>query len=118
MTLSEYKAQLASNEGVAFEATMQVIAEHYTYQPTTFSNGLNEDTVVNAAGTNEGSCKIFAFAKLEGLDKEQTLGCFGGFYRDVLATPQGTDHGNIRAFMKHGWDGISFEGEALTRKGE
>ena len=28
-----------------------------------------------------------------------------GYYRDVLATPDGDDHPNIRNFMKSGWEG-------------
>jgi len=31
----------------------------------------------------------------------------------VLGNPQGTDHQNIRNFMKIGWIGIAFEGDAL-----
>jgi hypothetical protein len=56
----------------------------------------------------------FSFAKLNGLSKEETLACFGAFYRnDVLQNPEGTDHQNIRNFIEFGWDGIEFEGQAL-----
>lgn len=56
----------------------------------------------------------FSFAKLNQLSKDETLALFGDFYRtDVLQNPEGTDHQNIRNFMVSGWDGISFEGEAL-----
>ncbi|MEG0198898.1 MAG: HopJ type III effector protein, partial [Acinetobacter sp.] len=34
----------------------------------------------------------------------------------VLATPEATDHQNIRQFMLNGWDGIQFESEALAAK--
>ncbi|NNF96141.1 MAG: hypothetical protein HKM94_04340 [Halobacteria archaeon] len=45
----------------------------------------------------------------------ETLACFGKYYReDVLQHPQGTDHLNIRTFMRHGWSGIQFEYPALT----
>ncbi|MGL5142536.1 MAG: HopJ type III effector protein, partial [Acinetobacter baumannii] len=27
-----------------------------------------------------------------------------------------TDHQNIRQFMQNGWDGVKFEGQALTEK--
>ena len=82
----------------------------YAFTPTAFANG----ELSNAAGENNGSCKLFSFAKLTGLTKEQTLACFGHHYTDhVLKHPEGTDHANIRNFMKHGWDGIRFEGEAL-----
>ena len=47
-----------------------------------------------------------------------TLELFGRFYRDdVLGKPDGDDHGNIRNFMKSGWDGVSFpDGLALKAK--
>ena len=44
---------------------------------------------------------------LAGLSKEETLALFGGYYRDVVATPEGDDHPNIRNFMKSGWDGVT-----------
>ena len=46
--------------------------------------------------------------------EETTLKCFGRFYQDVLNTPEGNDHGNIRNFMKSGWAGIKFSGEAIS----
>jgi len=33
-----------------------------------------------------------------------------------LKNPTGNDHQNIRNFIKSGWNGISFEGDALTKK--
>lgn len=110
MTLNEFISRIGNDTSLDFEDSMQVIADNYQYTPTAFSNG----TVENAAGQNEGSCKIFAFAKLNSLNESQTLACFGRFYQDVLATPEGNDHGNIRAFMTHGWNGIQFEGVALA----
>ncbi|MDG3087904.1 HopJ type III effector protein [Vibrio hannami] len=98
---------------VMFEQTMQVIDEHYDFNPVSFVNGETE----NQAGQNNGSCKIFAFAKLQGLDESSTLACFGQYYRDdVLKNPDGSDHANIRNFIKHGWAGIRFDGTALTVK--
>ena len=95
---------------VEFEQVMQVIADNYQYQPAEFVNG----ELVNAIGTNEGSCKIFYFAQLNKLSQQQTLACFGRYYReDVLANPTGTDHGNIRNFMQTGWQGIEFKSVAL-----
>lgn len=95
---------------------MAVIAEFYHYQPTEFGNGLNQ-SLINEAGRNEGSCKIFAFAKLHQLTVEQTLALFGDYYRqDVLNNPEGNDHQNIRNFMRDGWEGIVFKGEALQAK--
>ena len=98
---------------IAFTETMATIEENYTFTPTTFTNGETK----NQADTNNGSCKIFAFGLLNKLNEEQTLACFGDYYRkDVLENPKGDDHQNIRNFMKSGWSGIKFEGEALTSK--
>ena len=98
---------------VDFKDSMAVIEANYNFTETAFKNG---DTY-NEAGKNSGSCKIFAFAKLNNLNKEETLACFGDYYRkDVLENPNNTNHANIRNFMKHGWDGINFEGEALDLK--
>lgn len=98
-----------------FEETIALINTLYDYTPTRFSNGLS-DVLVSEAGQNEGSCRVFAFARLNGLSREDTLACFGRHYRDVLAEPDGQSHGNIRRFMRDGWDGIYFDGEALARK--
>ncbi|MCV6587645.1 MAG: HopJ type III effector protein [Marinobacterium sp.] len=111
MDLQTFIARLTEQPSTLdFEDTMAVIAANYDYQPCAFKNG----ELCNEAGQNEGSCKIFAFARLNNLDEAQTLTCFGRFYQDVLATPDGDDHGNIRNFMQQGWAGIHFEGTALT----
>ena len=100
-------------EAVQFEDTMQVIEAHYDFSESEFRNG----EVVNAAGQNNGSCKIFAFGLEQGLSAEQTLACFGQFYRnDVLGFPENSDHQNIRNFMVHGWNGIQFSQTALIAK--
>lgn len=118
--ISQLKPQLTTPSGASkvldFEDTMAVINEHFDYVPTAFTNGVSDMSVSNEAGQNEGSCKIFAYAQLLGLSEEQTLLCFGRFYQDVKNTPDGSDHGNIRNFMRDGWEGIHFEGQALTRK--
>lgn len=103
-------------ESVEFLRVIETINAHYDYVPTQFSNGIGGDCVVNSAGTNEGSCRVFAFAQLNNLNEAETLACFGQFYRDVLNTPNGTDHANIRTFMRHGWQGIRFENAALKAK--
>ena len=54
-------------ESITFDAVQAVIAEHYHYTPASFINGEGDDSVRNEAGTNEGSCKVFAFAKLQTL---------------------------------------------------
>ena len=68
---------------------------------------------LNEANQNNGSCKVFSFAQLKIYQKNKHL-AFWEFYReDVLKIPDGTDHQNIRNFIEFGWDGISFDGEAL-----
>ncbi|MBR9828146.1 MAG: HopJ type III effector protein [Oceanospirillales bacterium] len=116
MTLDTFIARLGQDDSLDFEETMAIISEYFDYTPCAFRNGLGDQAVFNEAGQNEGSCKIFGFAQLMQLDQAQTLACFGRFYRDVLNTPEGTDHGNIRSFMVNGWDGIVFEGQPLSRK--
>ena len=112
MKLNDFLKKLnATPEQVEFSEVMTVISANYHYQPCRFSNG----DLTNEVGSNEGSCKLFAFAKLHGLSEEATLACFGQYYReDVLLTPKGTDHTNIRNFIKQGWQGINFEGEVLS----
>jgi hypothetical protein len=45
------------------------------------------------------------------------LNCFGEYYRtDVLQHPDAIDHQNIRNFIRFGWDGVRFDGAALTLK--
>ncbi|MGF1728088.1 HopJ type III effector protein [Photobacterium kasasachensis] len=106
-----------SPELVGFDTVIDLIQQHYLYTPTAFSNGLGKETLVNTAGSNEGSCRIFAFAQLHQLSEAETLACFGNFYReDVLQNPDGDDHKNIRNFMKYGWQGIQFSGRALSEK--
>lgn len=100
-------------ESVNFDETIAIIDTFYDYSPTPFSNG----DLKNNAGENEGSCKILAFAQLQQLTPEQTLHCFGNYYRqDVLGKPTGSGHQNIRQFMQYGWDGVSFEHDPLAKK--
>lgn len=100
-------------ESISFNDTIAVIDAHYDFTPSAFRNG----EMQNEAGQNNGSCKIFSFARMHQLTPQQTLHCFGSYYRDdVLKHPQGSDHQNIRNFIKHGWDGIAFAGNALKLK--
>lgn len=102
-------------DNVDFDQVIDCIDQNYEYTPTYFTNGHGHDLVNNQPGSNEGSCKVFAFATLHGLDEKETLACFGKYYReDVLNNPQGNDHANIRTFMRHGWSGIQFEGTVLS----
>ena len=108
--LSTFRQQLRSGQHL-FSQTLAFIAEHYQYSPSSFSNG----SVENAAGQNEGSCKTLGLAQLEGFSDEEALLAFGEHYRDVLATPTGTDHSNIRALQTHGLSAVRFNQVALRR---
>lgn len=114
MKLNEFLQKLNdSPETVEFNDTMTVIEALYNFTETEFQNG----ELINEAGKNSGSCKLFAFAQLQNLSKEQTLACFGTYYReDVLKNPDSEDHGNIRNFIKNGWSGISFTQSPLQDK--
>ncbi|WP_460154300.1 HopJ type III effector protein [Pseudomonas sp. S3_G06] len=109
--LNTLRASFKSGEHV-FADTLAFIAVGYDYQPQTLNNG----GVENAAGQNEGSCKTLGLALLEGLSDEEALLAFGEHYRSVLATPEGSDHSNIRALIKHGLAGVKFTAQPLTRR--
>lgn len=95
-----------------FKDVIAYIEELYTHTPTAFKNGSQD----NAATENQGSAKVLYFAKLQQLDEEQTLKLFAEHYQSVLNTPNDQDHQNIRQFMQHGWNGVSFAGTALVAK--
>ncbi|MBU0656487.1 MAG: HopJ type III effector protein [Gammaproteobacteria bacterium] len=117
MNLNDLLIQLNTQPAsIDFATVIATIEAHYAYTPQAFSNGVGEDCVVSPAGINAGSCKVFAFGQLQGLSEQQTLACFGEHYRKVLATPDETDHANIRTFMRHGWAGIHFAAPALQTK--
>lgn len=109
--LNTLRASLNSGEHV-FADTLAFVAAGYDYQPQAFTNG----GVENAAGQNEGSCKTLGLALLEGMSDQEALLAFGEHYRSVVATPQGSDHGNIRALIENGLAGVKFAAQPLTRK--
>ncbi len=114
MTIAAFLEKLKqTTKAITFPETISVIEENYDFTPTAFENG----TQHNAAGENSGSCKLFAFAQLQNLSQAETLACFGAYYfEEVLVNLEGTNHQNIRNFMKTGWSGIQFEGPALALK--
>ena len=113
MKIKDYLQKLKSTPtSITFTETMQVIEDNFRFTPTAFMNGkLN-----NNAGENSGSCKLFAFAKLQKLTKQETLFCFGEHYQTVLNDVNGTSHQNIRNFIKTGFDGLTFKSEVLALK--
>lgn len=112
MLLNEFLTTLTANPlNITFTDTISAIDANYIFTATAFRNG----ELQNEAGQNSGSCKIFSFARLHNLTKEQTLHCFGDYYRiDVQQNPTATDHQNIRNFIQFGWEGIEFTGQALS----
>jgi len=117
-TLDQLINQIITDpKATEFQEVIKVIDANYHYSPTRFINGPVEDCVINEAGKNEGSCKIFSFAKIQHLDEIQTLNCFGHYYRDeVLNNPDNSDHANIRSFIRYGWKTINFDNTALEKK--
>lgn len=100
------------NKTIDFQGVLQTIAQYYDYQPVAFTNGLAHSD----AGENEGSAKVFAFAKANQLSQVDTLKLFAEHYDAVKATPHGDDHANIRNFMFYGWQGFLMAKNALTLK--
>ena len=111
MTLDIFFKKLNSSpNSIEFTDTMAAIGNTYRFTATRFENG----DMVNKAGQNSGSCKLLAFAKLHGLSEQQTLACFGAYYReDVLQNPDANNHHNIRNFIKTGWAGVMFDDQPL-----
>lgn len=97
---------------VVFAEVIAFIDTHYDHLPTAFKNG----SVVNMATENQGSAKVFFFGQLNNLNPQTTLKLFVEHYHSVLNNPSGNDHQNIREFMKNGWSGVSFQGQALRTK--
>ncbi|HSC66754.1 MAG TPA: HopJ type III effector protein [Cellvibrio sp.] len=114
MAIDAFIAKLnTAPDSIQFGDTIALIDAHYDFTPSAFQNG----KIKNEAGKNSGSCKLFSFAKLQGLTETQTLSCFGDYYRvDVLEHPEAQDHQNIRNFIQYGWSGLSFESDALRKK--
>jgi hypothetical protein len=112
--LEQFFVQLSIEpDSISFAQTIELIDALYDFTPTAFENG----ELHNAAGQNNGSCKIFAFAAIHQLSAPQTLQLFGDYYRvEVLPDLKGDNHQNIRNFIRTGWDGIHFAGTALAVK--
>lgn len=111
--LNQPLSQATKSNPIDFNQVMQVIENEYEFTPTAFKNG----ELFNQANNNNGSCKIFSFGQLHNLTEQATLNAFGDFYtQDVLQNPTGDSHQNIRQFIKTGWSGIEFKGQALKKR--
>ncbi len=97
--------------GHRFIDTLAFIDAHYQYTPSAFDNG----ELHNPAGSNQGSCKILGLALLEKLSSQDALLAFGEHYTYVLATPDETEHANIRQLLQHGLAGVHFTQLPLSR---
>ncbi len=64
----ELLAQLQASTA-KFSDVLAYIEARYQHTPTAFQNGAQH----NAATENQGSAKVFSFAKLQGLDQAQTF---------------------------------------------
>ena len=87
-----------NKKAIGFNDVISFIDDFYRYAPAPFVNGM----LHNAAGENEGSAKIFGFAKHHGLNQLDTLKLFGEHYA------------NIRNFLHWGWQGFLMEKNPLT----
>ncbi|WP_111308904.1 HopJ type III effector protein [Confluentibacter sediminis] len=114
MTLETFLNKLKQTpEAIEFHETINIIESHYEFTPTGFKNG----ELYNNVGENSGSCKLLAFAKLQGFTKNETLACFGKYYfEEVLNDPNGSGHQNIRNFMKTGFESLVFDDMPLKEK--
>lgn len=112
MTILELINKVKKSEIINFSEVINTIDNAFEFTPTKFKNG----TAINEKNTNNGSCKVFSFAKLNQLTAIETLFLFGEHYQKVLQTLNDDDHQNIRNFINFGWEGIHFEGNALFEK--
>ena len=110
MTVEALITKVKQSEILSFAEVIETIDANYSFTPSFFKNG----DVVNEENQNNGSCKVFSFAKMHKLSEKETLFLFGEHYQKVLETPSDADHQNIRNFMNFGWNGIVFEKEALS----
>jgi len=114
MELELFLNRLRDNPGsIEFPDAIALINQLYDFIPTGFRN----HDLESESGQNTGSCKLFAFAQLHDLSEQDTLALFGAYYRaDVLKTPDGNSHPNIRQFMQTGFAGIEFDDFPLRAK--
>ncbi len=110
MTVEALITKVKQSEILSFAEVIATIDANYSFTTSFFKNG----DVVNEENQNNGSCKVFSFAKMHKLSEKETLFLFGEHYQKVLETPSDADHQNIRNFMNFGWNGIVFEKEALS----
>ena len=93
-----------------FEDVMAVIDQLYVVPKQTFRTGVGSPKeTVNPPGANTGALRVLVFGTIHNLSEGETLSLFAQHATDVLATPEGTSHGNIRGFMANGWAGVRLD---------
>ena len=112
MTKDEFLYILKSGKSISFEDFMQLIDTHYHFQAINFKNG----HLSNGKHENQGSAKVFGFAKIHHLSALETLHIFGEHYLNVLCNPNEDSHQNIRQFMQNGWAGVVLDVQPLREK--
>ena len=106
----ELLAQLQAGTA-KFSDVLAYIEARYQHTPTAFQNGAQH----NAATENQGSAKVF-FCQVTRFRPSTNFKFICRALRICIGYPRGNDHQNIRQFMQNGWDGVKFEGQALTEK--
>lgn len=96
-----------------FQDVINFIDHYYDYHSSSFVNGQKS----NARGQNDGAARVLAFGHLNNLSVLDTLKLFAEHYQAVEANAGGTDHENIRQFIRYGWFGLMFDHFPLTPKG-
>ena len=115
--LAAVRGQTTPPPGLRFEEVLAVINDCYVFTPTDFSTGVGTSSATsNPAGANEGACRTLAFASLHSLTQDETLCLFAQHATDVLATPAGSSHANIRGFLANGWPGVRFGQQPLAKR--
>lgn len=109
--IKEILSKLALDE-IGFSDVLAQVDSEYNHVPTAFQNG----DQYNASTENQGSARVLFYAQLNKLSKEDTLRLFAEHYKNVLDNPGANNHQNIRQFIKNGWAGVKFEGDALLPK--
>jgi hypothetical protein len=112
MTVFELIKKIKQAKSLNFLEVLNTIDSSFNFTPTKFTNG----AIINEANSNNGSCKVFSFAKMKELTCAETLFLFGEHYQKVVETENDEDHQNIRNFIKSGWEGIHFEKDALLER--
>ena len=103
--------KIKRGESVTFKETIDFLDTHYFYFEVPFKNG----PLYSKPNENTGTAKILSFGLMTRMTEAQTLAMFGEIYRNL--SPDGTDHANIRQFIKTGFAGVSFEtGLAISSK--